>query len=239
MPFMKIRHPWLIRFLAFVAAWLVRGWIGTLRHRLLVVDGREHPADARHERYLYAFWHEALLLPALFRARIHFLISQHADGEFIAHVCRHLGAGVVRGSTTRGGGPALMEMMRWSRRTHLGITPDGPRGPRRRVQPGVVFLASATGLPIAIFGVGCNAGWRAPSWDRMAIPRPFSLVTLVVAPAFSVPPNLDRAGIEHYRQRVEEQFVRATETAERWAATGQRPNLGDWGKPGKAARLSA
>jgi hypothetical protein len=129
---MKIRHPWLIRFLAFVAAWLVLCWICTLRHRLLVVDGREHPADARHERYLYAFWHEALLLPALFRARIHFRISQHADGEFIAHVCRHLGAGVVRGSTTRGGGPALMEMMRWSRRTHLGITPDGPRGPRRR-----------------------------------------------------------------------------------------------------------
>src|SRR5206468_6190352 len=105
---------------------------------------------------LYAFWHEHLLLPAYHYGRrdIRVLISTHADGQLIAEVCRRLGFGLVRGSTTRGGVEAVRQMLRDGGASHLAITPDGPRGPRRRVQPGVSFLASRTGLPVVPMGIG-------------------------------------------------------------------------------------
>src|SRR5262249_40450158 len=134
---MKLRSPWLVRPLALLAACLIRAWTASVRLRVVSADGRTHPADARAERFLYAFWHEDILLAAVQRARIRVLVSRHADGEFIARVAHHLGRGTVRGSTTRGGVPALLELVRVSRRSHLGVTPDGPKGPRRRVQMGL------------------------------------------------------------------------------------------------------
>src|SRR5438093_1235620 len=77
-------------------------------------------------------------------ARATVLISQHADGDLIARTAEHLGIDTVRGSTTRGGMQAIRELLQISRRTHLVITPDGPKGPRRTVQPGVIFLAAQT-----------------------------------------------------------------------------------------------
>jgi lysophospholipid acyltransferase (LPLAT)-like uncharacterized protein len=163
-------------------------------------------------------WHETVLLGASIKAPIHVLISQHADGELIAQVCRRLGIGVVRGSSTRGGSRALLGLIRRGRQTHLVVTPDGPRGPRRHVQPGLVFLAAVTGLPIVPVGIGFTAAWRARSWDRLAIPKPWSRAVVVFAPEISVPPNLDRAELERYRQRIEAALHRVTAEAERRAA---------------------
>ena len=103
---MKIRDPKSIRRAATVAALAVRGLAHSYRfaYRPLtsyVVNDR--PELLGGAKYIYAFWHEALLFPTVFRGRANILISQHADGELIARVCQHLGAGVVRGSTTRGG----------------------------------------------------------------------------------------------------------------------------------------
>jgi lysophospholipid acyltransferase (LPLAT)-like uncharacterized protein len=215
---MKLRHPWLIRCLAFAGALVFRWWTGTLRRRFHFAGDRPHPADPRAARCLYAFWHEAIFFGAGMKARIHVLISRHADGEFIARMARHLGYGVVRGSSTQGGGPAVRALAAWARRTHVGVTPDGPRGPRRRVQPGVVYLASRTGLPVVAFGVGWSRAWRARSWDRFAVPCPYSTVYCVVAPEVRVPADLGRGELERYRRLVEERLHWATETAERWAA---------------------
>jgi lysophospholipid acyltransferase (LPLAT)-like uncharacterized protein len=216
---MKLRNPWLIRLLAMLAAWLIRLWVNTLRYRIVLPpDAGKHPADPRRQRCIYAFWHETLLFPTRFPTRIHVLISQHADGEFIARVCGHLRYGVVRGSSTRHGASALRRLLRLSRRTHLLVTPDGPRGPRRVVQPGLIYLASRTGLPIHACGVAYTRAWRARSWDRFAVPRPWSLAVGVLAPAVRVPPNLDRKGLEQYRLLVEEHFHEATAAAERLAA---------------------
>src|SRR5205807_125625 len=143
---------------------------GTVRFRMKFQDGKKHPTDARVERYIYSFWHEALLFPTAFDGRANILISLHADGELIARVCRHLGAGVVRGSTTRGGMAGLMGMILKSRSSHLLITPDGPRGPRRRLQMGVVLLASLTGLPVVPLGLTFAPAWRVSSWDQMLLP---------------------------------------------------------------------
>src|SRR5260370_6652572 len=182
---MKLRNPWLIRLLGFLGAWLIRGWMGTVRYCFAFAD-KVHPADVRRERFIYAFWHEAILFPAATRAKIHILISQHADGELIARMCRHLGHGVVRGSSTRGGGIALLELLRCSKRSHLAVTPDGPRGPRRQVKMGAIFMASITGLPIVPLGIGFSKAWRLGSWDRFAIPRPWSTAMCVVGPAIHV-----------------------------------------------------
>jgi lysophospholipid acyltransferase (LPLAT)-like uncharacterized protein len=219
---MKLRHPFVIRLIAFVGAWLVRVWMGTVRYCVTFVD-QVHPADVRRARFIYAFWHEGLLGPAALKVKVHMLISQHADGEVIAQICRLLGHGVVRGSSTRGGSVALLELLRCSQRTHLGMTPDGPQGPRRRVKTGIIFMASLTGLPIVPIGICFANAWRLRSWDRFAIPKPWSCIMAVAGQAIYVPPNVARDQLEHYRLQVEEQLLQVTEAAERWAQTGKKP----------------
>ena len=107
-PAMKLRNPRLIRIVAWGVAGLIGVWTRTLRYRLEEETRARHPADPSRERFIYAFWHESILAMVGFRVAAHVLISQHADGELIARACEHLGFGTVRGSTTRGGGAALV-----------------------------------------------------------------------------------------------------------------------------------
>src|SRR5262245_49595745 len=111
---MKIRHPALIRAAGFAGALLVQALVGSTRYRVRIHDPAVDPLRlGQTERFIYAFWHEDLLVPA-YRygwTPTKVLISQHADGEFIAQTCRHLRLGVVRGSTTRGGIQALREIL--------------------------------------------------------------------------------------------------------------------------------
>jgi lysophospholipid acyltransferase (LPLAT)-like uncharacterized protein len=221
---MKIRKPWLIKATAFSAAWAIRLWIGTLRFRYRPLGRTFEPWDLRpEERYLYAFWHENMLMPAEHYARndLGILISQHADGQLIAEVCRHLRFRIVRGSTARDGVRAVRQLMRMGRGFHLAITPDGPRGPRRQVQAGIVYLAAKTGLPIVPFGFAFDRPWRARSWDQFALPRPWSLATCVTDDCIVVPPDATREQMEDYRRQVEDMMRRVTEAAER-LANGRR-----------------
>jgi lysophospholipid acyltransferase (LPLAT)-like uncharacterized protein len=220
---MRLRHPGLVGLLALIASWIVRVWMGTLRCRMAYLDGKKHPTDARINPHIYAFWHEAMLFPTLFKGRAKFLISHHADGELIARVCKHLGGGVVRGSTTRGGVAGLMGMANSCRTSHLLITPDGPRGPRRRCQFGAVLLASLTGLPLVPLGLTFAPAWRASSWDRMLLPRPWSTAYGIIGVPFYVPANLPRQELERIRQDMEMEMVRLTLAAERWAREQVRP----------------
>jgi lysophospholipid acyltransferase (LPLAT)-like uncharacterized protein len=160
------------------------------------------------------------LLPAFLYGRpdIAVLVSQHADGQLIAGVAEQLGFATVRGSTTRGASEAGRRLLR--RDGHLAITPDGPRGPRRQVQTGVVYLAAKLGLPIVPFGVGYDQPWRAKSWDRFAIPRPGSRAVLVTDQAMFVPADADRTMLEEHRRRVEAALLRLTSLAESWAEQG-------------------
>ena len=223
---MKLRNPRLIRVIAVLAAALIRLWMATIRYRIVNHDTAEHPADADQARFIYAFWHETLLAPVKFRARVRVLISKHADGELIAQAAQRLGFGTVRGSTTRGGGGALVELWDCSQSAHLVFHPDGPRGPRRTVQPGMIVLASRAGLPIVPVGVGYSRCWRARSWDRFAVPRPFCRCVFVAAPAVTVPPDVDRNGLQEYRRLVEQRMLEATAEAETLAVAGLRRRSG-------------
>ena len=217
---MKVRQRWLIKALGFAVAWVVRLWVGTLRYRYRPLGPNMDPHQRGFPgRYIYAFWHENILLPAYHYGRrdIWVLVSQHADGELIAEACRHLGFRLVRGSTTRGGAEAVRQMLRLGRKAHLAITPDGPRGPRRRVHPGIVYLAARTGLPVVGMGIAYQRAWRMGSWDRFALPHPWSSAALVTTEPIHVPADLDKEGLEHYRLLVEQALNRATEAAEKWA----------------------
>jgi lysophospholipid acyltransferase (LPLAT)-like uncharacterized protein len=214
---MKLRNPRLISVAAILIAVVIRLVLCTMRYRIVNQDIDLHPADADHKRFIYSFWHETILAPIKIKARVSILISKHADGELIAQACHYLGFGVVRGSTTRGGSHALVELWDCSQRSHLIFTPDGPRGPRRKIQPGLIMLASLSGLPIVPVGVGFSRAWRFKSWDRFAVPKPFSACIAVAGPAVNVPPEIDRDDLERFRQLVEERMLDATVQAEQLA----------------------
>lgn len=213
---MKLRHPFLIKTCGFAAAWAVRLWIGSVRYRYRPLGPNVDPNQTNiRDRYIYAFWHENLLLPAYQYGRpdIWLLISQHADGQFIAEICRHLRFKAVRGSTTRGSIEAVRTMLKKGQHSHLAVTPDGPRGPRRQVQPGLIYLAAKTGLPIAPIGFCYDKAWRLRSWDRFVLPKPWSLSTCVTTDLINVPQDVDKAGMELYRCQVQSALDLATETA--------------------------
>ncbi len=232
---MKLRNPRLIRAAAWSGSWAIRGLMGTLRFQYRPLGPDFDPRRPGFDGcYVYAFWHEHILLPAYLYGRpdIHVLISQHADGQLIAGIAERLGFSTVRGSTRRGGVEAVRRMLRSARAGHLAVTPDGPRGPRRQVQLGAVYLASKVGLPIVPFGVGYDRPWRMRSWDRFAVPRPFSRAVLVTAEPIRVPGTADRTALEHYRRRLENALNDVSDRAERWAA-------GDPVAPVDRARRSA
>src|SRR5262245_28095525 len=224
---MTRRNRWLIRYFAAAAALLIRAWMSTIRVRAVSVDGREHPAEPVQGRFVYTFWHEGLLAPLATRPKIRVLISQHTDGEVIAQICQRLGIGVIRGSTARGGSQALLEMIREAGESaHLGITPDGPRGPRRELKPGVVMVASHSGLPIVPVGIGFARAWRFGSWDRFALPWPGSTAVGVVGEPIDVPRDLDRGGLAEWTQLVQARMLELTELAEEWARRVRCGGLG-------------
>jgi lysophospholipid acyltransferase (LPLAT)-like uncharacterized protein len=221
---MKIRRRWMIKAVGFAVAWLVRLWVGTVRYHYRPLGPNLDPHQPGFAgRYLYAFWHENILIPAYHYGRrdVYVLISEHADGRLIAEACRHLGFRTVEGSTTRGGTKALRGMRRLAKVAHLAITPDGPRGPRRQVQQGLVYLAAKTGLPIVPIGVAFGGAWRMRSWDRFVLPHPYSAAWLVTTEPIRVPADADKEGLEAYRRLVEQELDRASRTADQWAARGR------------------
>ena len=155
---MKLRHPALIRCAALLLATVIRVWMGCVRKHIAQFNAEPHPSHPRRGRVIYAFWHEDVLFGVVQKAKIRVLVSQHSDGDLIARTANHLGRGAVRGSSTRGGSAAILEMVKRSDGYQLGVTPDGPRGPRRRVQLGVVFLASQTGRPVGAVRRRLHAG---------------------------------------------------------------------------------
>lgn len=216
---MKISHPIAIKTLSLVASWVLRGWLGTLDYRFEVDDPGLNPLRLRR-RGLYMFWHETLLVPAYTHSNRGFtmLISTHRDGELIAQILRMLRGSSVRGSSTRGGAAAVLGMMRAAKRHHLAITPDGPRGPRRQLQAGAVYLASRGHMPLIPLGIAAADAWRAPSWDRTMLPRPGSRCRGVLGRAIEVPPDIDRDELERYRLLAQEAMDDVQARAERLAA---------------------
>lgn len=172
---------------------LLGGLAATWRFREV---GAEHPAalEASRSAYVLALWHSRIL-PLLFHHRdrgVVLLISRHRDGGHLADLSERLGYGAVRGSTKRGGEAGLLGIIRSLREGNVvAITPDGPRGPAQRVQPGAVVAAQHAGVPLLPITATPSRAWRLSSWDRMRIPKPFARVDVIYGPPISVGPGKD------------------------------------------------
>jgi lysophospholipid acyltransferase (LPLAT)-like uncharacterized protein len=221
---MKLRNPLMIRIVSLLMSWILRLWLGSLTYRLVSDDPRAEP-KRMPRRGVYLLWHEMLLAPTYTHARqgVAALISHHADGELITQIVRMLGGQVVRGSTSKGGLSALRDMMRKGRMSHVAITPDGPRGPRRVLQPGAIYLASRSGMPLVPVGFAFRHCWRHRSWDRMAFPKPGTVAVAVAGRLIEVPPNLDREGLDRYRDIAQQALDAAQRRAEELAGADIQP----------------
>ena len=201
------------------------GILGSLIIRLLIGTMRiiERPDNyperiiRQGENIIFAFWHSFMLVPA-YTARnlgIKIMISQHTDGEYITRVVERLGFTTIRGSTTRGGAKALLKMIKDSKEgTVLAITPDGPKGPRFTVQPGIVYLSQKTGFPIVPASLGLTSYWELPSWDKFRIPKPFSKAALICGEPIHIPPKLNKSEVEEYRILLEKRLKEMSIEAE-------------------------
>jgi lysophospholipid acyltransferase (LPLAT)-like uncharacterized protein len=218
------RTPLWMRFGGLAAAASIRSWMCTLEYQAFFYDQNTDPIHGVGGPRIYVFWHEYILIPLYMRGHCNLtmLLSKHKDADILFRVAHHMGFECVRGSTYGGATEALLELSRRGQHMHLAITPDGPRGPRRQLAQGPVYLASKLGLPIVPFGMGLDRPWRAKSWDRFAVPRPFSRARAVVGPEIHIPPGLSRPELEERRVGVETLLNSLCDEAEAWAASGER-----------------
>ncbi|MFM7206414.1 MAG: lysophospholipid acyltransferase family protein [Planctomycetaceae bacterium] len=221
----KLKSPFAIAAWSLATSAVIRQWMGTLDYQVVLGDPVVDPVHPGYRgAKIYVFWHENILMPLYLRghSNISMLLSRHWDANILDRVARTMGFGVVRGSTFHGGSAALRELAARAAAGNLTITPDGPRGPRRRLAAGCVFLASTLGIPIVAMGMGYDRPWRAGTWDRFAIPRPFSRARGVISRAVAVPAGLDRDGIERHRSGIELLLSHLSDDAEAWAMSGKR-----------------
>ena len=181
-----------------LAALTIRCLLLTMRIEVL---NRENLLNCERS-VIFSFWHDQLLLMVKApRGAAKALISASKDGELIARTIAYFGLGVIRGSSTRGGGRAFRELVREARQNvDLGITPDGPKGPRHQIKEGVLLLARMTKRPIIPLAFACSRGHRFGSWDRFLLPFPFSRGVLVYGPAVTHDPE---ESLEQFGQRLQ------------------------------------
>lgn len=202
-----------VPFLAASFIRLLRATVRLQHHR----DERMREWEREGRRFILAFWHRHLLLmPYSYRgSRISVLVSQSKDGELIARTVARLGIDSSRGSSSRGGIAGMRSLLRkaaegWD----IAFTPDGPRGPLREVQPGVILAAAATGLPIQPVAIAASRAKLLRSWDRFMVPLPFSTVHFV----YGEPLVVERRGdTVEAANELKRRLDAAEAEAERWA----------------------
>jgi lysophospholipid acyltransferase (LPLAT)-like uncharacterized protein len=228
---MKITNSIFWNVTGLLATILIRNWMGLIDFKAAFYDPELDPVVwSEKQRFILLFWHEHILCPLFLRrhSNVTMMLSQHGDAEIVGQIAKLSGMRCIRGSSFRGGAVALKQFLNIPKSSQniIAITPDGPRGPRRQLTVGPIFLASKLQMPIVLLGVGYDRSWRIQSWDRFAIPHPFSRGRFIISSQFSVPPNLDRNGLESFRQQFETQLTRLTDEAEHWAISGE-PLLGE------------
>lgn len=174
---------------------------------------------------IVAFWHNRLMLmPYCWPSEqpFHMLISSHADGQLIARTVAHFGIETIAGSSRRGGSEALRNLVRKIKAGEsVGITPDGPRGPRMRARDGALVLARLTGAPILPAAAAVSRRAVLRTWDRLVVPLPFSRGAMVWGTPIVIPRDADDADLERYRRELESELTRVTDAAD--AAVGVAP----------------
>lgn len=222
---MKIRSRWLTKAAAFCAVLFFRLIFWTCRKKFIgkVPEARlETPkGQVDREHFVLCVWHDALLLPTFsaprrLRQQCCCLVSQHQDGTYLADAMAWMDYTAVRGSSKRGGAEALREMIDGAAGKHIIITPDGPRGPRRQLKLGALFIAAQTGRRLVPGAMVAKRGWRIRgNWTDLLIPVPFTTIYLVTGEPIAIPPNLERHELHNYLMKAQDAMDRLNEEADR------------------------
>ena len=220
---MKIRSPLLTKFAVAAFTRGVQLLFRTLRREVREKTPGTNPyVVSGAQRFLYCVWHDSIIVPIFAGRHIcsSALVSRHQDGSYIAGILRRVGVSSVRGSTKHGGASAVRQMMTTAKDKHIVITPDGPRGPRRKMQSGIVFLASHTGRAIVPTVYGCIRSWRIKgNWTDLMIPKPLTKIFLLAGKPVEVPPNLSREEVARYTALVQDEMDRLGTEVEQMAAS--------------------
>ncbi len=204
---MKIRNPYVNWLIARVATWMLRTLFLTVRidHRKAVEDGTPYARTTGTLRYCFCMWHD-VIVAALFSRKtfkLSGLISRHQDGTYLTHAIKMVGITPVRGSASRGGAQATRQLIDRPD-LHVCITPDGPRGPRRVMKDGIVYIASRTGRPVVPSTITGTNYWSVPGgWSDMLIPKPFSRLLLLAGQPIFVPPDISREEIAEFTEKIQ------------------------------------
>jgi len=186
------------------------------------VEGWEHWEAATLEGRIpiYTFWHNRVFLATYFwrRRGIVVMTSQSFDGEYIARFIQRFGYGAARGSSTRGGVGAVVEMVRLMRRGFpTAFTIDGPKGPRYVAKMGAVLLAKKTGHPILPFNITPARFWQVrESWDLFQVPKPFTRARVRIAQPIFVPSDADEEMLEAKRQELQGALDELNRRGDEW-----------------------
>jgi lysophospholipid acyltransferase (LPLAT)-like uncharacterized protein len=204
--------------------WLVAGSIVclfralflTVRIRYREDDPRTNPYFGSGPPVIYGVWHDSMIF-SIFAGR-HLrtvaLVSKHQDGSFLARGLAMLGIGIVRGSSGQSGISAMRRLLSLPGDRSVVITPDGPRGPRRRLKPGMIFLASHTGRAVVPSGFAAVRSWRFPgSWTDLEIPKPFTTVYYLTGAPINVAADASPDVIAAAEARLQSEMDRLTADA--------------------------
>jgi lysophospholipid acyltransferase (LPLAT)-like uncharacterized protein len=200
-------------FLGKLIGHLMEWWCRTLDYEIEELS-QICPSGKNASSTIFCFWHNRIFaLPHLWRPVFGYnnqasvLTSASHDGDMLANAMKVFGLSSIRGSSSRRAVTALVQMRKALRQgIHIHITPDGPRGPRCELQPGVIMLAQTTGCSIVPVQCVLSAYWTLPTWDRFMIPLPYSKVKVIFQAPIAIPAELTEEEFEQTRKRLEDQL---------------------------------
>ncbi len=194
----------LLRIYSYIAAFIVWLWIGSLK-----VDYKtDNKKKLNPPNVAFAFWHNnIIILGFLYRfSKVATIVSQSKDGEYFSRLLSKFGYRIIRGSSSKGGTKALLEGIKVIKEGYsIAGTLDGPRGPGFKVKPGIIIMASKTGIPILPVYVRCHRAKILNTWDKMVLPVPFSSIEVHYGDLLFVP--YDKTKWEEYRNILERKMM--------------------------------
>jgi lysophospholipid acyltransferase (LPLAT)-like uncharacterized protein len=207
---------WRARWLVAIAYRILKIWSSTLRYEL--EDRGDLVNRPLSERCIGSLWHNRLLLICIALKKFvphrpgAGLISASHDGDLVADLTQRLGFAVVRGSSSRFGASAMLELAAiLASGKEAFITPDGPRGPMYELGPGIIFLAQKTGVSVQPLNIEYSSCWRLKSWDRFILPRPFAKIRVIFGPEHRVAATTTDEEFEQERLRLQEAMMQLVE----------------------------
>ncbi len=207
-----------INLISFLGYWIIRIIGSTLRWQTENWDIlKSIRADGKN--VILAFWHGRIFM-ATYRFRgqgIVVMISQNRDGEYISKVIQHFGYGVARGSSSRGAHGATVEILRaMNHGQDVGLSIDGPRGPRYVAKPGAAYLARKSGNPVIPFSISAEKKWIMNSWDHFQVPKPFSRAVVLIGNPVCVHESATEEEIGIAEANIQRSLEELRDRGDRW-----------------------